>query len=200
MPLSKIQAESMNLADTYAFTGTVSGTGGLVLLSRQVVSSAVSEVVFNNTLITSTYDDYLLRMNAVVPVTDTANQRFQTSGDNGSSFDTNWYSNSIYVRITDSASGGNGVTDNQNYFTFLNTAGTGTNEVLGAQIWLNDVNSTTAKTWYGENVQKTANTHYWKLTDGYFRNSTGAVNYLRFYFSTGNIASGTFSLYGLVKS
>ena len=27
MALSKIQAESMNLADTYAFTGTVSGTG-----------------------------------------------------------------------------------------------------------------------------------------------------------------------------
>ena len=26
MALSKIQAESMNLADTYAFTGTVSGT------------------------------------------------------------------------------------------------------------------------------------------------------------------------------
>ena len=28
MALSKIQAESMNLADTYAFTGTVSGTNG----------------------------------------------------------------------------------------------------------------------------------------------------------------------------
>jgi len=29
MALSKIQAESMNLADTYAFTGTVSGAGGV---------------------------------------------------------------------------------------------------------------------------------------------------------------------------
>ena len=28
MSISKIQAESMNLADTYAFTGTVSGAGG----------------------------------------------------------------------------------------------------------------------------------------------------------------------------
>lgn len=28
MALSKIQAESMNLADTYAFTGTVTGAGG----------------------------------------------------------------------------------------------------------------------------------------------------------------------------
>ena len=28
MALSKIQAESMNLADTFAFSGTVSGAGG----------------------------------------------------------------------------------------------------------------------------------------------------------------------------
>ena len=32
MPLSKIQSESMNLADNYAFTGTVSGAGGGKLL------------------------------------------------------------------------------------------------------------------------------------------------------------------------
>ena len=35
MPLSKIQAESMNLADTYAFTGTVSGASGLIKISTQ---------------------------------------------------------------------------------------------------------------------------------------------------------------------
>ena len=34
MPLSKIQAESMNLADTYAFTGTVSGAGGGIFESQ----------------------------------------------------------------------------------------------------------------------------------------------------------------------
>ena len=39
MALSKIQAESMNLADTYAFTGTVSGTNGKVL---QVVSNHIT--------------------------------------------------------------------------------------------------------------------------------------------------------------
>jgi hypothetical protein len=34
MTLSKIQAESMNLADTYAFTGTVSGAGGGIFESQ----------------------------------------------------------------------------------------------------------------------------------------------------------------------
>jgi len=34
MALSKIQAESMNLADTYAFTGSVSGAGGGIFESQ----------------------------------------------------------------------------------------------------------------------------------------------------------------------
>ena len=46
MALSKIQSESMNLADTYAFTGTVSGAGGGVLLS--------SSSVYSNTAVTTT--------------------------------------------------------------------------------------------------------------------------------------------------
>jgi len=40
MALSKIQAESINLADTFAFTGTVSGTdGGFAYLAEQDASS-----------------------------------------------------------------------------------------------------------------------------------------------------------------
>jgi len=38
MPLSKIQSESMNLADTYAFTGTVSGAGGGKLLQTVITT------------------------------------------------------------------------------------------------------------------------------------------------------------------
>jgi len=34
MALSKIQAESMNLADTYAFSGTVSGVGGITMADQ----------------------------------------------------------------------------------------------------------------------------------------------------------------------
>lgn len=42
MALSKIQAESMNLADTYAFTGTVSGTSSMVLVGETTATAAVS--------------------------------------------------------------------------------------------------------------------------------------------------------------
>ena len=56
MTLSKIQAESMNLADTYAFSGTVSGTsvaGSNAFAARNsgsswVAASANAIVVFDN--------------------------------------------------------------------------------------------------------------------------------------------------------
>ena len=47
MALSKIQAESMNLADTYAFTGTVSGAGSLNVISEVDVAGA-SSVTFDS--------------------------------------------------------------------------------------------------------------------------------------------------------
>ena len=58
MPLSKIQAESMNLADTYAFTGTVSGAGSLVKLYSSASSDSVSQLILDSTYINSTYDNY----------------------------------------------------------------------------------------------------------------------------------------------
>ena len=42
MPLSKIQAQSINLADTFAFTGTVSGVGGIVPLATVTAGSSTT--------------------------------------------------------------------------------------------------------------------------------------------------------------
>lgn len=56
MALSKIQAESMNLADTYAFTGTVTGAD-MALLHTTTVSSAVGQVVIDGHF-TSAFKNY----------------------------------------------------------------------------------------------------------------------------------------------
>ena len=65
MPLSKIQSESMNLADTYAFTGTVSGAGGLIKLASTTIASgseATEGFVFAS-VFTSTYTNYKIYYN-----------------------------------------------------------------------------------------------------------------------------------------
>ena len=56
MAITKIQSESMNLADTYAFTGTVTGAGGVMTpvvsairfsTSQAISSSTWTRIIFN---------------------------------------------------------------------------------------------------------------------------------------------------------
>lgn len=65
MALSKIQAESMNLADTYAFTGTVSGAGAMELISSDN-TGATSVTSADITLSQSTdYHHQILVVNGI---------------------------------------------------------------------------------------------------------------------------------------
>jgi len=57
MPLSKIQAESMNLADTYAFTGTVTGTPADVkLISTTTISGTPSTLEWKDSSLSGELD------------------------------------------------------------------------------------------------------------------------------------------------
>lgn len=60
MALSKIQSESINLADTFAFTGTVTGAGseGLIHLETQETTTAVADIKFGPDVFNTTYDRY----------------------------------------------------------------------------------------------------------------------------------------------
>ena len=49
MALSKIQSESINLADTFAFTGTVTGAGGVNTPAFQGYYSSSYQTVSDNT-------------------------------------------------------------------------------------------------------------------------------------------------------
>ena len=59
MALTKVQAEGVNLADTFAFTGTTTGAG-MDLLYTLTSSSSVSSHDISSTYINSTYDNYQL--------------------------------------------------------------------------------------------------------------------------------------------
>tara|TARA_R100001440_G_scaffold58533_1_gene78349 strand:- start:939 stop:1544 length:606 start_codon:yes stop_codon:yes gene_type:complete len=78
MALSKIQSESINLADTFAFTGTVSGAGsqGLVHLETQETSTAVTEMKFGSDVFNTTYDRYVVK-GRVLPTADANDLQFR---------------------------------------------------------------------------------------------------------------------------
>lgn len=96
MPLSKIQAESMNLADTYAFTGTVSGAGQMVKISTTTASD-VSAVEFTELSTASTYSHYKIILDNVTASTDNAAIFYAQFGTGGAS--PTYYTSSNYQSV-----------------------------------------------------------------------------------------------------
>ena len=70
MAIDKIQSESINLADTFAFTGTVTGTpSGMTLLATSVVSgTGTTSVQLNNFFNDTLYNAYTIYINNSTPV------------------------------------------------------------------------------------------------------------------------------------
>jgi len=193
MTRSKIQGESVNLADTFAFTGTVSGTGMNLLLDA-TISSAVSEYDISSTYINSTYDTYYLDA-ALHPATDNVAvyMRPFVSGSvvtSGLAYANLGFENGLiygdggaYIRLCRSEVGnedGESITINGH---------------------LQNVNSTTIPfTFSGTSTSfKTDGQHEGSGVSGSLvvGSRASVVNGLRLYFSSGNIESGTVKLYGL---
>lgn len=92
MALSKIQAESMNLADTYAFTGTVSGTPqGMTLINSTSSTSTVGQFNIDN-VFSSTYKFYRVYMRVEYSTTTGFDMRMLKTVD-GSERTSNHYYN-----------------------------------------------------------------------------------------------------------
>jgi len=107
MALSKIQAESMNLADTYAFTGTVSGTSDLVKISTTTVSGTPTIIEFTG--IDDTYSVYKVVMNNL-QLTGDGRMKVRLGTDSA-------YIASNYRLTGVSGRAGSGTLDKENKFT-----------------------------------------------------------------------------------
>jgi len=104
MALSKIQAESMNLADTYAFTGTVSGAGDandVKLISSGSIPDS-STITFNTSNFPSTYRSHLMILELRRPSGsyNGGQIRIEYSANNGSSYVTGICNYSFYQNFS----------------------------------------------------------------------------------------------------
>ena len=202
MPLSKIQAESMNLADNYAFTGTVSGASGLVKLNTTDITSATATLVFNNTLITDTYDKYIIAYQGFSPVTNQAYPRSRYSTDNGSSFETGTFNYGYqYSRLGGAGVSGSGSTKTdyaQSDFTFSSTIA----DHVSGIYYIDGLRDATLNLHIKHDFvhrSATGGTYFNEAQEAWQYSKTVAMNYIEFSFSTGNIADGTFTLFGVAK-
>lgn len=189
-------------ADGDASWATVSEFDSIALLSSQDASTSAS-ISFDNTLVTSTYKTYELRFFNVVSVDDGINLRVRFSDDNGSTFDS--YHTAGYDGAYTGASGAGAGYDTandvvgQDYMNVTKNSSWDAGDSMGGTIWIQDPTNASFITTYQfltSNISHDGTPYVYQLWGGGMWDNRSAVNYIRFYMSTGNIATGTFQLWG----
>lgn len=197
MALSKIQAESMNLADTYAFTGTTSGIGDMRLIHTTTVSSGVGEVTIDG-YFSSSFKNYKLIASNVEIATDGANMNlyFYKSGSKA----TGSFHRSFQIV---GGSGGTNVggTAEQTDTEFAKVGGQNIgndNEQINFEITFYDPLATNNfKQFYAHTVyQHSGRNSDIIITSGFYNSFQQALSGFEVSPSSGNINLGTFKLYG----
>ena len=184
------------------FNGAVTMTPsiGMVFLSKQVASSSAS-IVFTSG-IDGTYDSYLIVGRKIVPATDAVYMRLRYSTNSGVSYLTTSYS-AQNAQFKGGSTNGTAPTDGINITP--NTAAyfvsNAVNDGVNFEMYLHSPAEGVAYTDGNCTYLESASTVNVKgLFSGAYRGSRSAINALQFIMSSGNIASGTFYLYGLKKS
>jgi hypothetical protein len=176
-------------------TWVAAPSSAMTLISTATASSSSS---INFTGLTSAYKNYVVIVTNCVPATNNAALYFRTSTNNGSSYDagaSDYYS-----------SGTNFSNTTWNYLAAVDAQGyinsSGQENVAangGTSFTLTLVNPSAANRiqWYATGFEY-GTSEVGAFTRGGFRlATTGAVNAIRFLYNSGNIASGTFKLYGI---
>jgi len=225
MALSKIQAESMNLADTYAFSGTVSGTNDtnhLVKLFSSISSSAVDKVETDT--VTSSYSNYLLIGNVVA--TDGQNSSvdiYLRSNDGSSNYSVSSGSNGFAVyqgewfnRAGSAAPSGNVQNGANHYLRIPNSQDIYGGSIMSFQVHFNvlhdglltgttNISARTVRNgWYKWAMQSTSSSDYYG-SQGWFRfdnpnsNLSNGVVGIKVNSGVSNFVKHNVALYGYVE-
>ena len=188
----------MNLADTYAFSGTVTGAD-MALLHTTTVSSNVGQVQIDGHF-TSAFKNYkILGSNVHL---DTDNKNLNLKFMSGGSLLTGSYHRSCFYKI-ESNSASLAVVVEQTDTEFAKVLGqqlgNATGESANFEITLYDPLATdnfkafSAKA----NVIHPDGNALWAQSEGFYNNGQSALSGIEIVPASGNIASGIFKLYGL---
>jgi len=173
-------------------------TNGLKLLATATASASTS-IDFTSD-IDSTFDEYELHIINAVPATDAVKLFMRTSTDGGSSFDSGA---SDYISLYDNIFS-DGTTLTRSFagattFEISNNVGNAAGESVNSVIKLYNPAATT-HTWIEFDTVYTDPDPRAAIADGGgYRDSAADVDAIRFLFSSGNITSGEFKLYGVRK-
>ena len=210
MAISTIGTNGM--ADDAITTAKLSDTFGMVHLNTTTVSSGVANVAFSSSLITDTYMDYKVTIRFAAGATNGQSLFVHPSDNNGTAYDILVEQHMTYADLKASLDSGNAGTNGNSGAKVQIGAGTENtaNKGLSADINFIGLRQTTGlKAMYfschnahdNDGGHNTGNDYWWtggaKII-GSSNTDRTAINNLKFQFASGNVAQGTFSLYGIV--
>lgn len=173
-------------------------SSGWVPLQTQTVTTGVSSVEFT-TGIDGTYKKYAIVVSALRPSTDAVEPIFRVSSDGGSTYD-NGSSNYEYVNRSYSTSNlnANSNSNSSTAISFVNSNGNDTGESTNFLLFMNEPNSTSVyKTFEWVGSVYYSNGILYSMNGAGSRKTSTQIDAIQFSYLSGNIASGTFTLYGL---
>ena len=200
--LAKLTATGTKNATTFLrgdnTFASVSVNNGLELLATTTISSDAS-ISFDSSLITDTYKSYKLILQNIRVATDNVYILVQVSSDNGSNYITSGYSRMVYYILSTGSPGSASGDGNKSGF-YANgsfAVGNDTGEGLDSDVTLFGLRSTTtAKTFIHQTIGIQNNGVPAMEQGGFILPNTTAMNNIKIYASSGNLASGEVKLYG----
>jgi len=189
--------------DTTNIIGTLqndgAAVGGMDLLSTTTISGTPSSIAFDNTLITSTYDNYTIIGSSLEPTAD-CNLGFGISTDNGSSGTAQEYNNSRYLQLSANTIGFNSTTVSVNSVNgpLIGELNDGKLGCFILQIF--NTQATVRGTYLRyESIYENASGVPYSLQGATIFSNTSVINHVQVATSTSTFQSGFVSLYGMRK-
>ena len=196
---AKLTTTATGIDVTGAITvgGAALGGGGMEFIASSGAISNAATVDFTSKIDASKYDSYKFFFHSVIPATDGAALVAQLSADNGSSYDS---TNGNYHRMLSS-----GGTTDQMYLQISTTTDNGAGGGYSGEGQLFNAGSSSSNTLLineGAKFHNSGSAGDFRYTDsgGSYVASTAAHTAIRFLFSSGNIASGEITMFGVVNS
>ena len=170
--------------------------GSLIKIDEEIVTSAVASISLLG--IDSTYDVYMVKLNNFSSVTTGATPRVRVT--KSSSADTTANYNYAAKQLRTDTTYGNNSNTNQTSWDILNALSSATGNIANGILYLFNFNNATEYSFVTMEITQRSNEglHRGKQ-GGAVHTVASASDGIEFSMSSGNIASGTFTLYGLKK-
>jgi len=170
-------------------------------LLNTITASDSANVAFSSTYITSTYRDYHITFSNVHAATDDVRFDMLISEDNGSSYKTNnEHQRNSFGLAADNASilKNNNNSGTQFELTPQNIGNASGESTSGEITFFNPLGTDNYKQWIGQNqFSKTDSVPVLYVLGGAYKSTATQINNVKFQFTSGNIASGVFKIYGI---